>query len=86
MSVAVMTARWRLAELMARYRIRGDELAEYIGITANAMSNLKNAETMPRIDGERFAKILDGLNSLAKNKPEDEVIYPNDLFEYKPEK
>ncbi|GGA46314.1 helix-turn-helix transcriptional regulator [Okeania sp. KiyG1] len=78
--MATMVINWRLAELMARYRISGEELAKYLDISSNAVSNLKRADTMPRIDGEKLGAILDGLNLLAKKKEKD--ITPADLFEY----
>ena len=69
--------RWKLAEIMARYRIKGGDLGDYLGIKDNAVSNLKNAETMPRIDGNRLNSLCHGLTRLSGNE-----ITPNDLIEF----
>jgi putative transcriptional regulator len=74
--------RWKLSEIMARHRIKGKELANYIGISTNAMSALKNALVMPEIGGERWEQICAGINELSKI---GEVITPFDLIEYVPE-
>jgi len=34
---------WRLSELMARHRIKGTELAEFLQVSNNAISNLRRA-------------------------------------------
>lgn len=70
--------KWRLAEVMARHRIKGIDLAEYLSVRENAVSSLKNADTMPRIDGTKLNNICLGLTILSGEK-----ITPNDLIEYK---
>ncbi len=72
--------RWRLNEVMARHRIKGGDLAEFMGVSDNAISNLRKARTMPRIDGERLNQLCNGLNELAKAP--DRIITPTDLIEY----
>lgn len=74
--------RWRLNEVMARYRIKGSDLAGLLQLSDNAISNLRNAETMPRIDGKRLNDLLDGLNHLAQNIEQGRILYPQDLIEY----
>lgn len=54
---AVLATRWRLSELMARHKVSGEELAEYLKISANAVSALRRAETMPKINGHRLDEI-----------------------------
>ncbi|MGF1676719.1 MAG: helix-turn-helix domain-containing protein [Rivularia sp. (in: cyanobacteria)] len=39
--------RWKLSEIMARHRVKGKDLANYLGISANSVSALKRAEVMP---------------------------------------
>jgi DNA-binding Xre family transcriptional regulator len=56
---------WHLNEVMARHRIKVKDLAHYLGVNSNAVSNLKHARTMPRLDGQRLNQILMGLNQLA---------------------
>lgn len=75
--------RWRLAELMTRYRVQGRDLATYLQISDNAMSSLKNAESMPRIDGQRLISICQGLNQLGQNR--ERIITPYDLLEFSEE-
>jgi DNA-binding Xre family transcriptional regulator len=64
---------------MARHRIKGSDLAKELQISNNAVSKLKNAQTMPRIDGERLNTLCNALNNLAENAEE---ITPAMLIEY----
>lgn len=73
--------RWKLSELMARHRIKGKELANYLGISANSVSALKRAELMPEIGGERWEQISEAINELSCR---DEKCTPFDLVEYVP--
>ena len=73
--------RWRLNEIMARHRVLAKELAEEMGISDNAISNLRRAETMPRIDGKRFNQLCASLTKLSKIH---EPVTPYDLIEYLP--
>lgn len=72
--------KWRLGEVMARYRIKGGDLAAYMGVSDNAISNLKNAKTMPRLTGDKLNTLCNGLNELAQDKERD--ITPADLIDY----
>jgi putative transcriptional regulator len=69
-----LAIRWRLREIMARERITNKSLAELMGVHPNAISSLKNQDTMPRIGGET-------LNSLCKFLD----CTPADLIEYIPD-
>lgn len=64
--VALLPTRWRLNELMARHKVSGKELAEYLEVSGNAVSALRNADKMPRIDGDRLDQIAAGLTALSK--------------------
>lgn len=75
--------RWKLSELMARHRIKGKELANYLGISANSVSALKRAELMPEIGGERWEQISEAINELSCL---NEKCTPFDLVEYVPSK
>lgn len=68
---------WKMAEVMARYKIGGKNLAKYLGVRGNAVSNLKNAETMPRLDGDKLNSLCNGLSKLSGVE-----ISPNDLLEF----
>lgn len=74
--------KWKLKEVMARYDIKGIDLAEELEVSTNAVSGLRRAKTMPRLDGMQLDLLLNALNKLAKDKPIDEVITHNTLIEY----
>lgn len=74
--------RWKLNEVMARHRVKGKDLANYLGVSANAVSALRNALIMPEIGGERWEQICLGVNELSSI---GEVINPLDLIEYVPD-
>jgi DNA-binding Xre family transcriptional regulator len=75
--------RWRLNEVMARYRIKGSDLAERLELSTNAISRLKNAKTMPRIDGDRLNTLCNALNKLAEDAENlNAEITPAVLIEY----
>ena len=74
--------KWKLKEVMARYDIKGIDLAEELEVSTNAVSGLRIAKTMPRLDGMQLDLLLNALNKLAKDKPFDEVITHNTLIEY----
>jgi len=75
--------RWRLKEVMARHNIKAIDLAREMGVDTNTVSNLRVAETMPRINGERLNELCYHLNRL-RGIP-DELISPATLIEYEPE-
>lgn len=57
--------KWKLAEVMARYKISGTTLAKSLGVGTNAISNLKNATTMPRINGDRLNELCSQIEELS---------------------
>jgi putative transcriptional regulator len=59
---------------MARQRITNKQLAELMGVHPNAISRLKNQDTLPQIGG-------DTLNALCKHLG----CTPADLIEYSPD-
>jgi putative transcriptional regulator len=74
--------RWKLSEVMARHRVKAKDLAKQIGLSANALSSLRNAEKMPRIDGDRLETLCVGITKLSKL---GERVTPHNLIEYIPE-
>ncbi|MBW4670187.1 MAG: helix-turn-helix transcriptional regulator [Cyanomargarita calcarea GSE-NOS-MK-12-04C] len=72
--------RWRLKEIMARHNIKGKDLAQKLDISANAMSSLRKAKTMPRLDGMALNLMCNALNELAEDL--DRYITPGDLLDY----
>jgi DNA-binding Xre family transcriptional regulator len=75
-----MTVRWRLKEVMARYDIRNIDLQQAMQLNKNAISNLKNAKSMPRIDGKRLDQLCKVLSELSHER-----ITPETLIEYTPD-
>jgi DNA-binding Xre family transcriptional regulator len=76
--------RWRLSEIMGRYHIRTKDLAAKLDITASALSHLKNSRKMPRIDGDRLASLVNGINQILEEQGESDRLTPNDLIEWIP--
>lgn len=77
--------KWRLSEVMARHRVKGVDLAERLQMTPTAVSKLKNAKTMPRIDGDKLNALCNALNELAEDAEDPKarvVITPAMLLEY----
>ena len=72
--------RWRLREVMARYHIKGVDLASQLGVSGNSISNLRNSKSMPRIDGDALNNLCNALNKLALDL--DREITPSTLIEY----
>ena len=72
--------KWRLREVMARYRIKAIDLAKEIGVSPNSVSNLRNSESMPRLDGSSLNNLCNALNKLAINLEEE--ITPFTLIDY----
>jgi|GEM_PF-5010552 len=75
-----MSIKWRLKEIMARYNIKGVHLAHKLDISANAMSTVRNAKTMPRIDGMALTLLCNALNELAEDL--EKPITPASLIDY----
>ncbi len=71
--------RWRLNEVMARHRVLAKDLADFVGISKNAMSALRKSDSMPRIDGKRLEQLCVGITQLSKI---GEKVTPYDLLEY----
>ena len=64
--VSLVATKWRMAELMARHRIKNKELADELEIRPNSVTDLKKADTMPRIDGTRLDQIAAAITKLSK--------------------
>lgn len=79
-SMRKVLIRWKLKEVMARYDIKGVDLAKELDVSTNTISSLRKAKTMPRLDGEQLNLLLNALNRLAKDK--EEVISHVTLIDY----
>ncbi|MEO1145148.1 MAG: helix-turn-helix transcriptional regulator [Cyanobacteria bacterium J06638_22] len=78
-SVSSTLIRWKLREVMEANGIQAKELAAALGVSQNAVSNLRGSD-MPRIDGDRLNGILLELNKRRRNG--SAVIMPSDLIEF----
>lgn len=71
--------RWKLREVMDRHGIQAKDLADELGISRNAVSNLRGVD-MPRIDGDRLNNLLLALNKM--RRADSQLITPVDLIEF----
>lgn len=79
-SMKKVLIKWKLKEVMARYDIKGVDLAKELGVSTNTISSLRGAKTMPRLDGDQLNLLLYALNQLAKDK--NELISHVTLIDY----
>ena len=54
--------KWNLNRVMADKRVRGKALAQKLGVHPNTVYRLRNAQTMPSIDGEFLGRLCDLLD------------------------
>jgi DNA-binding Xre family transcriptional regulator len=71
--------RWKLREVMDHHGIKSKDLAVALGISPNAVTNLRDS-SMPRVDGERLNSLLMQLNHMRKEG--SDLLTPVDLIEY----
>lgn len=71
--------RWKLREVMDRHGIQAKDLADELGVSRNAVSNLRGVD-MPRIDGARLNDLLLALNKM--RRADSKLITPVDLIEF----
>ena len=69
--------RWRLIDVMDDYQIKPSDLAKEMGLSKNAISNLRST-TMPRLTEQRLNDLLLGLNRLRPRSVP--IIEPKDLI------
>lgn len=79
-SMKKVLIKWKLKEVMARYDIKGVDLAKELDVSTNTISSLRRAKTMPRLDGDQLNFLLYALNRLAKDK--NELITHVTLIDY----
>ena len=73
---------WRLNELMAKYDIKGVDLAAKLQISTNAVSRMRRAKDMPGFSGKRLGQLCDALNDLIKESGQNAIITPAELLSY----
>jgi len=77
--------RWRLREVMSRYKIKNSDLADATGRDASTVSRLKAPDRMPRLNGDDLSAICTALTKLIKEQGGHHVVTHIDLFEYVPD-
>ena len=82
MTASLLMHRWRLNELMARYRIGTNELAEEMGYLPQSVSKLRGKDSMPRLDGDALTNLCDAINRVIREKGGTDTVFPADLIEY----
>ncbi len=70
---------WNLIDVMETYEIKASDLAKAMGVSNNAISNLRSTK-MPRLTAERLNELLLGLNCLRPEKTP--IIEPKDLIHF----
>ena len=69
--------RWKLAEIMARYKVTSRALASTLKLSATAISNMKNSDHLPELGSDRICQVSNALTELTGTK-----ITPFDLMEF----
>lgn len=77
--------RWRLRVLMAEKNISNKQLAEISGLHRVTISKLKGVDELGQINGETINSVLNGLNTIYKQRGSSKIITPSDLIEYTPD-
>lgn len=77
--------RWRLREVMSRYKISNKHLADELQRHEASISRLKNADSMPRMDGTELSNLCNALTNLLRNKGTDYRVTHMDLLEFIPD-
>lgn len=76
MTTAVLSPviRWQLRQIMADRRMTNTALAEILGISRQAIGDMKNRDDMPRIDGQTLNSLCNALDC----QPTDLIKYEAD--------
>ncbi len=77
--MAMNVIQWRLRDVMDAHGISATLLAEKLGVSKNAVSNLRGVE-MPRINGDRLNSLVLALNEL--RRANTDLITPADLLQF----
>ncbi len=77
--MAINVIQWRLRDVMDSHGISATSLAESLGVSKNAVSNLRGVE-MPRMNGDRLNSLVLALNEL--RRANTDLITPSDLIQF----
>lgn len=79
--MAKRVIKWRLVSVMHEHGVKAKDLAAFMSVRPSTITALRQAKTMPRIDGNRLEELCDALTSLSNL---DRVVGPLDLLEHEP--
>lgn len=60
--------RWRLGEIMVRYRITGVALAKELGVRDETVSKWRTNPRLPYLGGEKAEELIKALSKLANKQ------------------
>lgn len=69
--------RWRLNEVMARYRIKNSELADRLSKHATTISRMRSTDEFPKLGGDALNDLLNALIDLS-----GDAVSVGDLIEH----
>lgn len=75
--VTIDMIRWKLAEIMARYKITSKALANALKLSPTSVSNMKNSSYLPELGSDRICQVSKALTDLSGTR-----ITPFDLMEF----
>jgi len=72
--------KWKLRELMERYRVTNKELGSKVGRHEGSVSRLKSAEKLPKLDSDDIEGIAKGLTEVLRDRGIDITVSSQDLL------
>lgn len=74
--------RWKLAELMARHKVTGRDLAQKLGKNESSITRLKGAVKLPKLGGDEVEALLIAIEELAAEETKHRPLTLADLIEW----
>lgn len=78
--VCSMPVKWRLRDVMERYRVTNKELGDRLGRHATAISRLRQAEKLPAIGSDDIEELADAISKLLHERGIDDQVTAKDLI------
>ena len=72
--------RWKLKEVMARYNITNNALAQELDMRPASVSNWRNSKTIPSVGGERLFQICEALSKLSGKEINFSELYEEETI------
>ena len=74
--------KWKLAELMARHKVTGRDLAQRLGKNESSITRLRGAVKLPKLSGDDLEKLLLAIEQLADQETLTRPLRIEDLVEW----